>query len=568
VEAFAQLIDSPNTEPPLTIGIYGSWGMGKSFLLKNIEWKLQEEKFKNRPQPPGMARRPEVHVVHFNAWEYSAAEVIWPGLVRKILDTLEETWSHPRRFATRFWRNARRQTRQFRGRLLLVVLVVFTVFLYALWRSGDDATTLTDGAIAVGGAIAVLGVGGLVKLVSDTLANPLGQYVTALAEDSDYGRHIGYMTEIREDLEKLEERLRGNNGRILVVVDDLDRCEPEKAVEVLQAINLLLNFKSFIVCLGIDARIITSAVERHYEGLLGEVGASGYEYLEKIVQIPFRIPQPGEEEIKAFISKQMGNPEPSSNEADVGPDDSRRDDSRRDDSRQDDSRQDDSRREGGPNEGANREPPSEPLFPPPEEPQADARLAAPQEQVAFTYDELKGFEDVAPFLRPNPRHLKRLVNVYRLVRSLAAAKDEHAILNKPAATIRWLIICAQWPYTSHAMLWQFGEMLEEWDGRIPAAPPAGDPLVYLLDQVSPRLSRDKQHELDDDPDSLRKLLEGKGERLTWEELRRIRQYTVNFNPAVEGEMWALTEGEQPVDSTSAEPSDMRRSRAQAKDTPT
>src|SRR5215208_5696668 len=40
VEAFAELIDSPNTDPPLTIGIYGSWGMGKSFLLKNIGWKL------------------------------------------------------------------------------------------------------------------------------------------------------------------------------------------------------------------------------------------------------------------------------------------------------------------------------------------------------------------------------------------------------------------------------------------------------------------------------------------------------------------------------------------------
>ena len=48
------------------------------------------------------------------------------------------------------------------------------------------------------------------------------------------------------------------------------------------AINLLLNFDSFIVCLGIDARIITRAVERHYRGLLGPAGASGYEYLDKI----------------------------------------------------------------------------------------------------------------------------------------------------------------------------------------------------------------------------------------------------------------------------------------------
>jgi hypothetical protein len=545
VDAFAQLIAAPNTHPPLTIGIYGSWGMGKSFLLSHIESRLSEEEFKKHSQLASSEPQPEVHVVHFNAWEYSAAEVIWPGLVRKILDKLEETWSPSRRFATRFWRNLRRQTRQFRGRLILGALVLAIVLLVALLQSGSDATI-------VGGAIAVLGIGGLLKLITDTLANPLGQYVTALAEDSDYGRHIGYMTEIRNDLEKLEERLRRDNGRILVVIDDLDRCEPEKAVEVLQAINLLLNFESFIVCLGIDARIITAAVEKHYENLLGEVGASGYEYLEKIVQIPFRIPQPGEEEIKTFISKQMGDPKPSSEEDEPdgsGPEPEPQ------------GVRPPSDQQSEPDEGADRETPTESTPPPSEELQAD-------KPVPFTYDELKAFEDVTSFLRPNPRHLKRLVNVYRLVRSLAAAKDERAILDKPAATIRWLVMCAQWPYTSHAMLWKFGEKLEEWDGQIPASAPAGDPLLYLLEEVGPRLSREKQRELDEDPESLRELLEREDGRLTWEELQRIRQYTVNFNPAVEGEMWVLTAGEHPVDSSGDGFSDTAASQTQAKNTPT
>ena len=59
-----------------------------------------------------------------------------------------------------------------------------------------------------------------------------------------------------------------------------------------------------------DARIVTGAVEKHYEGLLGRAGASGYEYLDKIVQIPFRIPEPSEEEVKFFIGKQLGDPTP------------------------------------------------------------------------------------------------------------------------------------------------------------------------------------------------------------------------------------------------------------------
>ena len=72
--------------------------------------------------------------------------------------------------------------------------------------------------------------------------------------------------------------------------------------------NLLLNFRSFVVCMGIDARIITGAVEKHYEGLPGCAGASGYEYLDKIVQIPFRIPEPGRADILTFIAGQLGDP--------------------------------------------------------------------------------------------------------------------------------------------------------------------------------------------------------------------------------------------------------------------
>jgi hypothetical protein len=339
------------------------------------------------------------------------------------------------------------------------------------------------------------------------------------------------MEQIKTDLDGLEKRLHVRDaegrdqivGRILVLVDDLDRCEPKKAVEVLQAINLLLDFPTFIVCLGIDARIVTGAIERHYGGLLGEAGASGYEYLDKIIQIPFRIPQPSEDEIKTFIAKQLGDPEPPPEEReDTG-------------SRQDESpsgETTDGARGNEPDGATAGETLPDSRTDTVEQPGADAG-------VAFTYYELKAFQDLARFLRPNPRQLKRLVNVYRLVRTLATTKDERAILDKPAATIRWLVMCDQWPYTSHAMLWYFGEMLEDWDGHIPTDAPSGDPLLYLLDEIDPRLSREKQRQLDGDPESLRELLEREDGRLTWDELRRIRQYTVNFNPAIEGELRVL-----------------------------
>jgi hypothetical protein len=71
VDAFAQLIVAPDTHPPLTIGIYGSWGMGKSFLLHHIEQRLEPKPSDGNSgsssRLPSPASGPDVHVVHFNA---------------------------------------------------------------------------------------------------------------------------------------------------------------------------------------------------------------------------------------------------------------------------------------------------------------------------------------------------------------------------------------------------------------------------------------------------------------------------------------------------------------------
>jgi hypothetical protein len=421
VDAFASLIASPHTAPPLTIGIFGSWGMGKSFLLEHIDREIRRRQDEN---PDAI---PHVHIVRFNAWEYSATEVVWPALVRKIVEKLDQDvpWPRWRRAWTRFKWNLPRALRHDRTAIATVGAVAAVAFVVALARGYAGLAT---GIVAI---VGVLGVSGLAKAAS----NPVARWVTTLFTSSDYGGQIAHMDEIKHDLETLEKRLHDKEhpekvvGRILILIDDLDRCEPEKAVEMLQAINLLLNFKSFIVCLGIDARIVTGAIEKHYDGLLGRTGASGYEYLDKIVQIPFRIPEPNPDEVKAFIGSQLGDPRP-----DTDP---------RPTTSQDGAQPDDSA--GAPNEVPPvAELPTEPV-PPPD-------VGAEQDAVPFSYAELQAFETFAALMRPNPRHLKRMVNVYRLVRTLARSNADEALLQNPAAMIRWLVMWGQWPYASLRML--------------------------------------------------------------------------------------------------------------------
>ncbi|MEM7028161.1 MAG: P-loop NTPase fold protein, partial [Chloroflexota bacterium] len=87
-------------------------------------------------------------------------------------------------------------------------------------------------------------------------------------------------------------------NRIILYIDDLDRCPPDKVVQVLQAVHLLLAFPLFVVVVGVDSRWVSYSLTQQYRGLL-KTGrtvsndglefrpeATPYDYLEKIFQIP------------------------------------------------------------------------------------------------------------------------------------------------------------------------------------------------------------------------------------------------------------------------------------------
>jgi len=103
---------------------------------------------------------------------------------------------------------------------------------------------------------------------------------------------------------QVEEKLKDYRiDRIVLYIDDLDRCPPKQVVDVLQAIHLLLAFELFVVVVGVDARWVRHALRKHYPEMLDEDpddqngkkdtrwtrAATPRDYVEKIFQIPFWI---------------------------------------------------------------------------------------------------------------------------------------------------------------------------------------------------------------------------------------------------------------------------------------
>lgn len=127
-----------------------------------------------------------------------------------------------------------------------------------------------------------------------------------------YLGHLGLISTIRQDLDRLGELLKdfaaeGENPieRIVLYVDDLDRCHPDKVVEVLQAVHLLLAFDFFNVVVGVDARWLERSLRRQYVGrgtrTNHEDSFSPQDYLEKIFQIPYALSRIDEGGFKRLI---------------------------------------------------------------------------------------------------------------------------------------------------------------------------------------------------------------------------------------------------------------------------
>jgi hypothetical protein len=105
---------------------------------------------------------------------------------------------------------------------------------------------------------------------------------------------------IRRDIEKLAEYLHARDAttkveRIVLIVDDLDRCSPDVVVRVLEAVHILLASSLFVVIVGVDPRWLCGALQTRFKGLLGAEDSAGTaapsEFLEKIFQIPFHVPE-------------------------------------------------------------------------------------------------------------------------------------------------------------------------------------------------------------------------------------------------------------------------------------
>ncbi|WP_299410592.1 P-loop NTPase fold protein [uncultured Roseobacter sp.] len=222
------------TDSPFTVGIYGDWGSGKTTLMTLIDGRLRSQ---------------GVETVWFNAWRYEGKDVIWNALIQSIFFRMKEVAKE-------------RGDEGFKAR---IAEAAKNLAWFAARRFIGTAT---------GGAVGASDLDG----VAEALA-PLNG-----ADNSEY---FEFLNQFEVTFSRLVEDLLGDDGeRLVVFVDDLDRCLPENAVEVLEAIKLYLDKGNVTFVIGVEPEVVRDGIRFRYKD---NESLRDKEYLEKIVQLPFSL---------------------------------------------------------------------------------------------------------------------------------------------------------------------------------------------------------------------------------------------------------------------------------------
>ncbi|MGC9400345.1 MAG: SUMF1/EgtB/PvdO family nonheme iron enzyme [Anaerolineae bacterium] len=269
------------SKTPLTIGIFGPWGAGKTSLMQLTAKQLQDRR---------TTEHRRAHVVWFNAWRYDRdRSAIWRTLLLQVLEMLkqlelrEADLQRIQDWESQLYADVDRTER---GSLEI------------------DWPQLSKGALKIGLSLmpSPTNVLELLKVLNGETSS-LENVVQAFKREEiriHRGR-LHLLEEFRSGFARLVDAyIWRRNGLLVLCIDDLDRCLPEHALEVIETIKLFLDVPGCAFLLAADHRRIEQVVRQRFETEDDEVGQG---YLEKLVQLPFYLPPIDDEQVADFLDR-------------------------------------------------------------------------------------------------------------------------------------------------------------------------------------------------------------------------------------------------------------------------
>jgi len=304
-QVHADLIRSIVISPtmlPVTIGLFGDWGSGKTSVMQMLRRDLDAERWEEDTAERKACEK--VACLYFNSWLFEGYDDAKSAIISAILLALGEH----KRFGPKL-------------RDGIVRLLKSVNWMRAVRMGIKHVAAPALAAYVSGGASVVPSLIGCVQSITgagqraepqdgnDKKNKDAGEvdWESLIRKSPDQGGPL----EVRSFRDQFADLLKASNiDSLVILVDDLDRCSPERVIENLEAIKLFLSVERTAFIIGADPRIVRHAIAWRYQQY-GERRASedGEEeqklvtdYLEKLIQVPYHLPRLSPAEVETYMS--------------------------------------------------------------------------------------------------------------------------------------------------------------------------------------------------------------------------------------------------------------------------
>ena len=257
-----------------TIGVFGQWGQGKTSMLRQIEKKLNEIDTKDEK---------EILTVWFNPWQFTGEEHIIIPFFHTLVSYLEEFKKKKGKSASPRFKNFLKELAHvpvalaygMEGKIKIPLLLETTFKMKDVIAEARKKKEEIE------------------KKSEPEMKKLVNKY------ESMYYRLISRIQAASKELDL----------KIVVFIDDLDRCLLEKAVELLEGLKVLLDLSGFVFVIAVAREVIEQGIRVRYKELYSnDAGGSTFleqDYLDKIIQFPFTLPPPDLDRLKSMVDNYL-----------------------------------------------------------------------------------------------------------------------------------------------------------------------------------------------------------------------------------------------------------------------
>lgn len=271
---------------PLTIGLFGDWGSGKSSILEVLKQDLEKED--------------KTACLYFNGWAFEG----YDDAKAALLDTIVKAFEDEKKFGEGLKESVNKLFKSIKWMRVI--------------GFGMKNIALPATAAYLTGGVSIIPQ--IVNGLKNTAQNPdelmskikgqdtegfIKQFVKD-ADDIEDSDKFEVVRKFRDEFETLLDKSKIN--KLIVLIDDLDRCLPDRIIDNLEAIKLFLNVKNTAFVIGADPRIVRHAIEYRYKDMVDDHNAENsnlrivLDYLEKLIQIPYYLPKLSDSEVETYIT--------------------------------------------------------------------------------------------------------------------------------------------------------------------------------------------------------------------------------------------------------------------------